>query len=50
MSVLIVSFNTREHLKACLQTVVEEKPVELFVVDNGSTDGSSNMVQMNSRW
>src|ERR1700722_7556296 len=46
VSILIVSFNTRELLKKCLQNVVERSNdilKEIIVVDNGSNDGSADM-------
>jgi GT2 family glycosyltransferase len=45
VAVAIVSYNTREHLRACLESVAPERPVETVVVDNGSTDGSVEMVR-----
>src|SRR5438445_1392477 len=43
LSIVIVSFNTRAHLRACLMSLADE-PVEAIVVDNASTDGSAEMV------
>ncbi len=45
MTVAIVSYNTREHLRACLESVVAERPPQVVVVDNASTDGSPEMVR-----
>lgn len=45
MAVVIVSHNTREHLRACLATVLAEAPREVVVVDNASSDGSVEMVE-----
>jgi N-acetylglucosaminyl-diphospho-decaprenol L-rhamnosyltransferase len=45
IAVAIVSYNTREHLRACLESVAPERPAETVVVDNGSTDGSVEMVR-----
>lgn len=48
VSVVVVSYNTRELLAACLRSVVEQTPgllLELIVVDNGSTDGSLDMLR-----
>lgn len=42
LSVIIVSFNTRELLKKCLASI---KNAEIIVVDNASTDGSVEMVK-----
>ena len=47
LSIAIVSWNTRELLDQCLQSVfdtVEGIEVEAIVVDNASTDGSADMV------
>lgn len=43
LSIIIVSYNTRELLGRCLGSALAsagDLPVELLVVDNGSTDGS----------
>ncbi len=48
LSVLIVSWNTRELLRACLASIERYKsdePVEVVVVDNASSDGSAAMVR-----
>lgn len=45
IAVAIVNYNTREHLRACLATVLAEAPSEVVVVDNASKDGSVEMVQ-----
>jgi GT2 family glycosyltransferase len=47
-SVLIVSFNTRELLRECIQTVQRESngiSCEIIVIDNASGDGSADMVE-----
>ena len=47
ISVLIVSFNTRDLLRQCIQTVEREAehiPHETIVVDNCSGDQSADMV------
>ena len=47
-SIIIVSFNTREILRECLQSVIRESAnlvVEILVVDNNSLDGSPQMVE-----
>ena len=43
VSVIVVSFNTRDHLRACLERIESEH--EVVVVDNASHDGSAEMVQ-----
>ena len=48
LSVLIVNWNTRELLRACLSSIranPPQEPLEIFVVDNDSKDGSAQMVQ-----
>ncbi len=44
-AVAIVSHNTRDHLRACLKSVRPERPAEIVVVDNASSDGSAEMVR-----
>ncbi len=51
VSIIIVSWNTREVLRNCLRSVYEQTGVsgdidfEVVVVDNASTDGSAQMVR-----
>jgi N-acetylglucosaminyl-diphospho-decaprenol L-rhamnosyltransferase len=49
LSLVILNYNTREHLRACLQAVHDEgstgAATEVLVVDNSSTDGSAEMVE-----
>lgn len=48
VSVIIVSWNAREYLQGCLQSIRQtggELVREILVVDNASTDGSSEMVK-----
>lgn len=52
ISAIVISFNTRDLLRECLQSLVEEcsnLPVEMraeiLVVDNASHDGSAEMVE-----
>ncbi len=48
LAVVIVSYNTKELLKNCLRSIYEKKwtnNIEVVVVDNGSTDGSGEMVK-----
>ena len=47
LSVVVLSWNTREILRACLASLERDAPCEpreIIVVDNGSRDGSSGMV------
>ncbi|MDQ6672192.1 MAG: glycosyltransferase family 2 protein [Chloroflexota bacterium] len=59
LSILILNYNTREHLRACLASLAAEGstsvsggPVqaEVIVVDNASSDGSADMVAANFSW
>jgi GT2 family glycosyltransferase len=52
VSVIVVSYNTREILRACLGAVAQSTGVglELFVVDNSSRDGSADMVAQDFPW
>jgi len=48
LSIIIVSWNTRELLARCLESVhdtAQGLALEVFVVDNASTDGSATMVR-----
>lgn len=48
LSVLIVNWNTRDKLRACLASIRSfppDEPYEVIVVDNASTDGSADMVK-----
>ncbi len=48
VSIIVVSFNTREVLRECLQSVVaecRELCAQILVVDNASSDGSAEMVE-----
>ena len=46
VSILVISYNTREMTLACLASVVAETsvPYELIVLDNASTDGSTEAI------
>ena len=41
----MVSYNTRDHLAACLAAVSADAPTRIVVVDNASSDGSPDMVR-----
>jgi GT2 family glycosyltransferase len=48
VSIVIVSFNTRDVLRECLRSVDREAGslrVQVIVVDNASTDGSAKMIE-----
>lgn len=47
VSIIVVSYNTREMTLECLRSVIQEtkrEPYEVIVVDNHSTDGSAEAV------
>lgn len=48
LTVAIVAYRSREHLRACLESLRESaprRPFEVRVVDNGSNDGTVEMVE-----
>ena len=53
LSVIIVNWNTREHLRKCLRSIAAHRPMEpmeVIVVDNASSDGSAAMVESDFPW
>src|SRR5688572_27943064 len=53
LSVTICSWNTLEDLRACLSSlgaIKDEATFEVIVVDNASSDGSSDMVEREFSW
>jgi N-acetylglucosaminyl-diphospho-decaprenol L-rhamnosyltransferase len=48
VTVAVVSYQTRSHLRECLASL--EGAGEVWVVDNGSTDGSREMVRAEFGW
>lgn len=51
VAIIIVSYNTREHLETCVHSLHDPAPEvdhEIVVVDNGSADGSADAVR--ARW
>ena len=48
VTVAVVSYQTRDHLRACLASL--EGQADVWVVDNGSTDGSVGMVRSEFAW
>lgn len=53
VSIVIVSWNTREHLRRCLETLeanLSAATCETIVVDNNSGDGSAEMVRKEFLW
>ncbi len=49
VSIIVVNWNTRDLLKQCLESVIEQTQIshEIFVVDNASPDDSADMVLEN---
>ncbi|MBS1875408.1 MAG: glycosyltransferase family 2 protein [Acidobacteria bacterium] len=47
VSVIVVNWNRRELLRACLESLAAQTyaPLEVVLVDNGSTDGSAEMAE-----
>ncbi len=45
LSIVIVNWNTKEHLANCLRSIGGGVTLEVIVVDNASNDGSPNMVE-----
>jgi N-acetylglucosaminyl-diphospho-decaprenol L-rhamnosyltransferase len=59
VSIVILNYNTREHLRTCLNALLAEGStalshgplqVEVFVVDNASADSSADMVAAEFEW
>lgn len=47
-SIIIVSYNTRDLLRACLESILRERgdlSLEVLVIENGSKDGSAAMIR-----
>jgi GT2 family glycosyltransferase len=59
VSIVILNYNTREHLRTCLNALLAEGSTtlsrgplqaEVFVVDNASSDGSADMLAAEFDW
>ncbi len=50
ISAAVISYETRDELRACLVALEKEAPHEVFVVDNASRDGSAEMVRCDFPW
>ena len=49
LSILVVTYNTKELIEKCIQSVLNYKgkyTVEIIVVDNNSSDGTSELIRM----
>src|SRR3989344_1056180 len=46
VSAVIVSWNRKEELKKCIDSILNQdyKPIEIIVVDNGSNDGTLELL------
>jgi hypothetical protein len=48
VSIVIVNWNTRDYVRACLKSIYEHRgsvSIEVIVVDNDSSDGSADMIR-----
>jgi GT2 family glycosyltransferase len=53
ISVVIVAWNAKRYLELCLESLAEAPPrrsMEVFVVDNASSDGTSEMIETGFPW
>jgi GT2 family glycosyltransferase len=53
ISVVIVGWNAKHYLELCLESLAKDPPrrsMEVFVVDNASTDGSVEMIEAKFPW
>jgi GT2 family glycosyltransferase len=53
VSIIIVSFNTRKLTAECINCVKENSSgidIEIIAVDNGSKDGSADMIETDFPW
>jgi glycosyltransferase involved in cell wall biosynthesis len=49
-SVVIVTKNRKDHLRRAIRSALEQtEPIEILVLDDGSTDGTSDMVRLEFR-
>ncbi|HMN15627.1 MAG TPA: glycosyltransferase, partial [Bellilinea sp.] len=48
---IVLNFNGKQHLPVCLTALCNQTytPIEILLVDNGSTDGSLDLVHENFR-
>lgn len=45
VAVVIVTFNHRDYIEACIRSVEENDPAQIVVVDTGSSDGTMELVR-----
>ncbi|HEY9504914.1 MAG TPA: glycosyltransferase, partial [Gemmatimonadales bacterium] len=45
MAVAVINWNTRDLLRTCLQSALVDGAQEVVVIDNGSYDGSIDMMR-----
>jgi GT2 family glycosyltransferase len=53
ISVVIVAWNAKKYVELCLQSLADAPPqrgMEVFVVDNASADGTSEMIEARFPW
>ena len=53
LSVIVVSYNTREMTLECLRSLgrnIDRETTEVFVVENGSSDGTAEAVEQEFEW
>jgi|Deesub1362A_J573_1020465.scaffolds.fasta_scaffold04913_5 hypothetical protein len=52
VSVIVITHNGRHHLKECFESLEKQtyKDFSVYLLDNASTDGSSNYVKKNFPW
>ncbi|MDP3983059.1 MAG: glycosyltransferase [bacterium] len=52
VSIVILNWNGKQHLRNCLDSIKAQSysPLEVIVVDNGSSDGSQMMVRREFSW
>ena len=44
-SIIIVTYNHNKYIKECLSSLISNKELEIIVVDNNSTDGTSDLIE-----
>ncbi|NJE12862.1 glycosyltransferase family 2 protein [Thermococcus sp. LS2] len=46
-TIIIVTYNSKKWLKDCLDSVLQNNPLEVIIVDNGSVDGTIEFLKQN---